>query len=331
LSGWAFVDFDPFILPEIYIEVTDLRTGKSECYAASRYERADVMQHFQNPALLTSGFRARIPMRPFSPNGLRLRVLQCDPQTCYTSAAELLVERKTEEFERSARDGLARKFLRGSGIEIGALQRRLSVPASCNVRYVDRLPMADLLRHYPELHGLPLQPPDLIDNGERLDNIVAGSLDFVIANHFFEHSENPIQTLANLLRVMKPSGVLFMAVPDKRYTFDAERPSTSFAILRSTYKTGERPDRTELYREWVRFVEMQGDATKEERVLHLMNEKYSIHFNVWALDELLAFLIDTRREFGLPFEIISTVCSDNEVIVLLARTATAQQHHFAIR
>ncbi|MBV9155889.1 MAG: methyltransferase domain-containing protein, partial [Acidobacteriaceae bacterium] len=177
-----------------------------------------------------------------------------------------------------------------------------------------------LTHHYPELGELPLQAPDLIDDGEHLDTIAENSLDFVVANHFFEHSENPIRTLENLLRVLKPSGVLFMAIPDKRYTFDAERPSTAFATLRSTYKTGVRPDRLELYREWVQLCEMNRTSW-EDRFNCLLNENYSIHFNVWSADELLAFLIEARQEFNLPFQILSAVCSDNETIVLLERTS----------
>ncbi len=320
VTGWAFVDLEPPILPPVYIEATDVRTGERDYAAAIRCERADVAEHYHNPALLMAGFQAVVPIRRPYPNGLRLRIFQCDDQTCYSSPAQLVLEAGTEEFERVAREGLAHKFLRGSGIEIGALQRKLPLPPICAVRYLDRMPVEDLTRHYPELEGLPLQAPDLIDDGERLDTIAEGSLDFVVANHFFEHSENPIQTLENLLRVLKPAGVLFMAVPDKRYTFDAERPSTAFATLRATYKTGVRPDRFELYREWTQLSEMNKTAW-EDRFNCLVNENYSIHFNVWSADELLGFLIEARQEFHLPFHILSTVCSENETIVLLARTA----------
>lgn len=321
ISGWAFVDGENPIPSFILIEVSDNRTKDREYVVGVRHQRPDVVRHFNNHALLMSGFRATIPLRRFSPNGLRLRVIQYDDQTCYLSPADLLIERRLEEFERYTREGLARKFLRGSGIEIGALQRKLPIPATCSVRYVDRLCLSDLLRHYPELKGLPLQAPDLIDNGEQLNTIADSSLDFVIANHFFEHSENPIDTLKHFLRVLKPFGILFMAVPDKHYTFDVDRPSTSFATLRSTYASGRRADRAQLYREWVEFVELNTGRGKEERIAQLITENYSIHFNVWSYHELLTFLIDAQREFGMPFEILTTVCSDNESIVLLERNS----------
>ncbi len=91
------------------------------------------------------------------------------------------------------------------------------------------MPLPDLLAHYPELIGQPLQAPDMIDDGETLSTIDSASQDFVIANHFLEHCENPIQTLRNFLRVLKDGGILYMAVPDKRFTFDVDRPVTTYA------------------------------------------------------------------------------------------------------
>ncbi len=50
----------------------------------------------------------------------------------------------------------------------------------------------------------------------------------------------------NLLRVIKRSGILYMGVPDKRYTFDFDRPVTRYDILKHTYETRLRPDRRKL-------------------------------------------------------------------------------------
>ena len=92
------------------------------------------------------------------------------------------------------------------------------------MKYVDRMTVAELRRQYQELAGDPLVETDIIDNGEQLTTIRDETQDFVIANHFIEHCQNPIQTFQNLFRVLKPGGVLYVAVPDKRFTFDADRP-----------------------------------------------------------------------------------------------------------
>ncbi len=64
----------------------------------------------------------------------------------------------------------------------------------------------------------------MIDDGEHLASIGDESVDFVVANHFIEHCRDPIGALTTLLRVVRPGGVVFMAVPDKRQTFDRARP-----------------------------------------------------------------------------------------------------------
>jgi len=48
---------------------------------------------------------------------------------------------------------LARLYLHGSGIEIGALHMPLWIPPGVTVRYVDRLDLDGLRGHYPELAG----------------------------------------------------------------------------------------------------------------------------------------------------------------------------------
>lgn len=320
ISGWAISNPDSPVPPSVIIELCDLRTGQLEYVDALRVPRLDVSWHFGKPNLLMSGFRAIIPMRRHYPNGIRVRVLQCEGNRCLAGSTVLDLHRGTEDFEHTARLGLARKFLRGAGIEIGALQRKLELPATCSIRYLDRMRVKDLLQHYPELKSVSLQAPDFLGNGERIDEVVCdNSLDFVIANHFFEHCENPVDTLQRLLNALRPGGIVFLAVPDKRYTFDAGRPSTSNETLRTTFQTGVRADRLALYEEWVEFVELKQGEQMTVRAKDLARERYSIHFNVWTADELLAFFFWARGEFGFGFGISSVVCSDNECIVLLER------------
>ncbi len=320
VCGWAFADLTSVPPPLVYIEMHDQRTGSTEYVQAYRCRRPDVSAHFQQRNLLMSGFRVLIPSVRRRPGSLVLRVLQADAENYYEADVDLVLESEQQEYEKTAREGFARKFLHGSGIEIGALQRALKLPKNCRVRYVDRMDLKGLLHHYPELKGLPLQPPDLIDDGEKLSRIADGSQDFVVANHFFEHCENPIQTLSNLLRVIRPEGVLFMAVPDKRYTFDFDRPMTDYSILKQTYETGNRPDREYLFREWVTYVQGKTGSEVSVGAAELMAQEYSIHYNVWSVDELVQFLMNARSDYRLPFRLASLACSENEAILILERT-----------
>jgi len=85
---------------------------------------------------------------------------------------------------RIDRKTLASIYLRGHGIEIGALQFPVKLPRSVKVRYVDRLTVSELRKHYPELDSYKLVKVDILDDGETLATIGDASQDFVIANHF---------------------------------------------------------------------------------------------------------------------------------------------------
>ena len=129
------------------------------------------------------------------------------------------------------REDLAEAFIAGTGLEIGALHQPLRVSTSAKVRYVDRMDVAGLREHYPELQRLKLVTVDVIDDGEKLKTVANGSQDFLIANHFLEHTQNPIGTLRRFFEVLRVGGVLYLAIPDKRGTFDRNRPLTSFEHL----------------------------------------------------------------------------------------------------
>ena len=90
---------------------------------------------------------------------------------------------------------LARRFLRGDGLEIGALNLPLWMPRGARVRYVDRKPLEGLRAEYPEWAAWDIVAPDVVADGETLAGIPDASADFVVANHFLEHTEDPIGTL----------------------------------------------------------------------------------------------------------------------------------------
>jgi SAM-dependent methyltransferase len=183
---------------------------------------------------------------------------------------------------QATRRRLAAQYLAGHGIEIGALDCPLPVPANASVRYVDRVSVAQLRAYYPELGDRVLTEPDLIQDGERLPEIADGSLDFIIANHMLEHCENPLGTLRVHLDRVRHGGVLFYAIPDKRQCFDHSRPLTSFAHLVADEADGGAQSRWSHYLEWAVHVNGLTDAAcAEHNARENMRNAYSIHFHVW--------------------------------------------------
>lgn len=217
------------------------------------------------------------------------------------------------------RNRLAKQYLAGTGLEIGALHFPLRLPSGAKVRYVDHLPISGLREHYPELDGYKLVEPDIIDDGETLATVVEASVDFVVANHMIEHCEDPIGTLRNHLRVVRPGGVLYMAVPDARFTFDSDRSITPLSHIQRDHLEGPAWSRDGHYEEWARFVERVPEHAVAQRAAELERTRYSIHFHVWTPSAFLEVLNECRSTFGLELEVEALERNDHEFIVIIRR------------
>jgi SAM-dependent methyltransferase len=318
VAGWAFVD--GAAPPSAVLEVVSRQSGARVRVDARRSRRPDVARHFGAKTLEMSGFAGTVRVECQLQGENQVRLLQVEPPPGSVHVVDLFSFTVTPTvYETHVRRDIAAKFLRGSGLEIGALQRPLPVPDRCTVTYVDRMPLAELLLHYPELRGLPIQKPDLVDDGETLRLVAPGSQQFVVANHFLEHCENPIEALATFARVLAPGGVLYMAVPDKRFTFDIDRPATPYDALADAFERGVRRDRDAQYVEWAAYVNRVPESEVSAAAARLRQERYSIHFNVWALADLVDFLQRAIRDGELPFSLAWIASSENEVIVILRK------------
>lgn len=237
----------------------------------------------------------------------------------FRSLWRAITRRFTGQSPDPVRWHLASRFLHGAGIEIGALHHPLSLPRSARVKYVDRMGVDGLRRHYPELCDKRLVDVDIIADGELLEPIFDGSQDFVIANHFLEHTQNPLLCLSNLLRVLRPDGVLFLALPDKRYTFDIDRPVTPFEHILGDFHEGPERSRAAHFREWALLVDKVEASAVERRADALMNLDYSIHFHVWEKEGMEEMLARARHELRLPLDLEVTYKNAHEVIFIVRK------------
>ncbi|HEX8754595.1 MAG TPA: methyltransferase domain-containing protein [Solirubrobacterales bacterium] len=221
-----------------------------------------------------------------------------------------------------ARRELADRFLFGEGLEIGPLHQPLTLPPTARARYVDRMPIDDLRREYPELADWDLTPVDLVDDGERLATAAEGSQDFIVANHFLEHCENPIRTIETHLARLRGGGTLFYAVPDKRFTFDFRRPVTPLEHVIADYEEGPERSRRQHYDEWSRLVEAKEGQTDEECLAHardLEAKAYSIHMHVWTQAEFMRLILHCRERFGESFDLEAGARQGIEFMVVLRK------------
>ena len=223
------------------------------------------------------------------------------------------------------REDLARRYLRGDGIEIGAATWPLRVPRGARVRYVDRLSKAGLLADYGDsVTAARLDPgsipeTDVIDDAATLGTFADGTLDFVIANHVLEHLEDPIAALRNLVRVLRPGGVLLLTLPDGRFSFDAQRERTTVAHLQRDHAEGPEVSRRAHYAEWARFIEGVGPEGLEARVAEFAAAAPFHHFHVWTLPDFLELV----RALDLPCTLEHGAATEPEFSVVLRRDPRA--------
>lgn len=219
------------------------------------------------------------------------------------------------------REDLARRYIRGEGIEIGALTTPLRVPPGVRVHHVDRMSRVDLIeREGPVLlaTGKDLsQIPEIIsvDDAGRLSTFADHSVDFVIANHVLEHLEDPIGALTNMVRIIRPGGVLLLTIPDPRYSFDRRRSVTTVEHVLQDHADGPEGSRSTHYEEWARLIEGLPEPAIAERVAEFARTDARHHFHVWRLRDFLELLLAIE----LPAELVHAQAYPPEFAVVLRR------------
>lgn len=240
------------------------------------------------------------------------------------AATKLQVIRHRTMFA-TIRHVIASRYLKGEGIEIGALHNPLIVPNGATVRYVDKWTAEHLAATYPELKDRKLVKIDYIDDGETLATIRENSVDFIIANHLLEHCRNPLRTIERMFALLKNDGVLYLTVPDKRYTFDAPRSVTPIQHLVREYHEGTEWSQQFHAEEYARdALGVVAAAELEEKIREILatGGNSDMHWHVWTQDEVLEIILALKREVGLSFETeLFFRNGDFEVIFLLRKTA----------
>jgi SAM-dependent methyltransferase len=121
----------------------------------------------------------------------------------------------------------------GSGLEIGPQARGL-VPKrdGYNVKIVDWYSAEELRSHYKAMPGVDwtkIEDVDYITSGRSLTDVIPqrGAFDYIIGSHVIEHIPDLVKFVKDCEALLRPSGHLVLAVPDKRFIRDVFRPLTS--------------------------------------------------------------------------------------------------------
>jgi SAM-dependent methyltransferase len=207
---------------------------------------------------------------------------------------------------------ISQQYIRGHGIEIGAFHNPFPiVNPETKITYIDKLTKAELIEQYPEIKNHAAIPEtDFVENGETLYSIPDAQYDFLISSHQLEHCEIPLAAIEHQLRVVKKGGYLFYAVPDKRFTFDKDRPVTSLEHLKYEYqllKLNQKEDlNADLLDHYVEYLlnvdkieplEIRTEIAKER-----ISKGFDVHYHCWDSVSLLkVFTYMSDSNFDIEF------------------------------
>lgn len=145
----------------------------------------------------------------------------------------------------SRRDSILALFdASGFGLEVGPSYNPL-LPKSegFNVETIDYADQVELQRKYasnPTVDSSRIEAVDYVSDGRRMREVIgeAGRYDFILASHVIEHTPNMIGFLQDCESLLKPDGVLVLAVPDKRCCFDVFQRLTSTGEVLDAHRLG---------------------------------------------------------------------------------------------
>jgi len=106
-----------------------------------------------------------------------------------------------------------------------------------NCLVVDVFSQDELSKRAAADHNIPdesislIERVDIVGSATEISSLIPvsehGTFDYIVSSHNFEHLPNPIKFLQGCQKLLKPGGILCMAVPDKRACFDLFRPRTT--------------------------------------------------------------------------------------------------------
>ncbi len=241
----------------------------------------------------------------------------------------------------NSRVKVAHHYLTGKGVEFGALHNPLDVDREqAKVLYADKYSKQVLLKNFKELQEIQesiVETDIFLDlNRGNLQTLVSYNFDFFIANHVIEHLINPLRFLDNLSTIMKIGSYLYLAVPDKEYTFDRNRDLTTWEHLYAEYLQ----DITKLSKKHLEdfIVNITKDHIKDPVRKKQIYDDYniwfkrfsirqkhrqrSIHVHVWNQQTFDEFITTAISELKLHLNIVERVESStnhHEMIYILLK------------
>ncbi len=235
----------------------------------------------------------------------------------------------------------------GQGLEIGPSYNPI-VPKhrGFKVEIVDHASTADLRAKYanePSVDASRIEEVDYIWDGRPLSNVIGKTkqYDYIVASHVIEHTPDLLGFLKECDVMLKPTGALVLAVPDKRRCFDLFRPVTTTGNVlqahfekRNRHQPGTAFDHVAYFAAlngvggWVKGTDgktsLEHSLSFAKRVFdRSSNSDVYFDFHAWVFTpSSFRMIVRDLNEIGAldPTEIVFHPMPGHEFIVILGRS-----------
>jgi len=212
------------------------------------------------------------------------------------------------------------------GVEIGAYDRPMLNKPNYDIMYADVLSTESLREHAamnPRRFPEKVVPVDFVIAENTLAQAIEGrGMSYVFGSHVFEHIPNLLGFLRDMASSLGKGGVLLGAYPDRRYTFDIDRPRTTLGqLLDRDLRQLKRPDAATVFDHFHHFRQITAGRVWNLGADHGLPRTHSlgyafaemrkstedyvdVHCNLFTDDEFAA-LIGEMSQLGVPVKLRS--------------------------
>ncbi|HET7060332.1 MAG TPA: class I SAM-dependent methyltransferase [Candidatus Saccharimonadales bacterium] len=175
------------------------------------------------------------------------------------------------------------EWSKGTGLEIGPLTSPILSKKEARIFYADHMSTKDLKNKYKDapLNIDEIAPVDFVVKKTLAEAVNGKKFEYVIACHVIEHIPDTVRWLEDIASILKPGGILALAIPDKRYIFDIERQcSTPGDVVGAYLERYDRPPSSAVY-----DFAAEGRKIKTAAVWKNPYKDWSTRPHLYSLDE----------------------------------------------
>lgn len=165
----------------------------------------------------------------------------------------------TKWMEYSRKEKMTKHLnLNGTGLEIGPLCWPILTPEEAKIYYADHTTTDGLRKIYKGDKGVPsdqiVEVKYPLNGRSLLETVKKQRFEFILASHVIEHVPDIIDWLNDMANVLKPGGVLSLAIPDKRFTFDIDRNTSRISDAIGVHLDGlKKPSSVTVFDHFINY------------------------------------------------------------------------------